>query len=152
VVQGVVQSQLQGSSASLDFERLSASVLATLFVDTDVSLSGDYYLYNQDPAAFFVPNQVLAGRSPLVPIAPLQYLLRPEVLHRFGAFSARLWVQAGEYARGTGYGTVGMGTKLQYRFSKALRLWVTASGQRDVDYTHQATFSGTVSAGVGYRW
>jgi hypothetical protein len=134
---------------SLDFERISGSVLATLFVDTDVSLSGDWYVYNEDPAQ---GRLALRGLGANLPIAPLQYLVRPEVLHRFGDFSAKVWVQAGEYVSGAGYGTTAIGARIQYRFSKAFRAWVTASGQRDVDTDNNASETGTISVGAGYRW
>lgn len=142
---------LQGA-VTLDFERISATLLATLFLDTDVALSGDFYVYNQDPAQIGYFGVASQGRGANLPIAPLQYLVQPEVLHRFGDFSARLWVQAGEYVTGTGYGTAGVGVKLQYRFTKAWRAWVTAAGQRDVDAGQNATRSGTISVGAGYRW
>jgi hypothetical protein len=142
---------LQGAVV-LDFERISASALATLFVDTDVALSGDVYVYNQDPAQVGFFGLASQGRGPNLPIAPLQYLVRPEVLHRFGDFTAKAWVQAGEYVSGTGYGTTGVGLKLQHRFTKAWRAWLTASGQRDVDAGQNVTRSGTISLGAGYRW
>jgi hypothetical protein len=140
------------NAVTLDFERISATALATLFVDTDVSLSADWYAYNQDPSQIGYFGLASQGRAPTLPIAPLRYLIRPEVLHRFGDFSAKAWLQAGEYVSGTGSGTAGVGLKLQYRFTKALRAWVTASGQRDVDAADNVTRSGTVSAGLGYRW
>src|SRR5205085_7319885 len=87
---------------TLDSERFSANVSATLFTDTDVTLSGDYYVYQQNPAQVGFFTLVAAGRGAGVPIAPLRYEVRPEVVHRFGDLSARLWVQAGEYVPGTG--------------------------------------------------
>jgi opacity protein-like surface antigen len=142
---------LQGA-VNLDFERISATVLATLFLDTDVALSGDWYFYNQDPAEIGYFGLASQGRGANLPIAPLQYLVRPEVLHRFGDFSAKAWVQAGEHVAGTGYGTAGIGVKLQYKFTKTFRTWVTASGQRDVDALQNVLLWGTVSMGAGYRW
>jgi hypothetical protein len=136
---------------NLEFERVSGTVLSTLFSDTDVSLSADWYVYNHDPAET-ASGAVLRNRGANLPIAPLQYLVRPEVLHRFGAFSVKAWAQAGEYVSGTGLGTSALGLKLQYRFSKAFRAWVTASGQRDVDATDRVTRSGTISVGAGYRF
>lgn len=135
-----------------DFERISASVTAILFRDTDLTLDASGFLYQQDPAGVSYFGLAAAGRAPEVPIAPLRYLVRPEVQHRFGDFSARVWVEAGEYVSGTGQGTTGIGTRLQYRFSKAWRAWVRLSGRRDVDEAGNATRSGTISAGVGYRW
>ena len=137
---------------TLDFERFSGGATARLFRDTDVSLLFDWYLYNQDPADVGFGSQAFLGRGAGLPIAPLQYLVRPEVLHRFGDFSAKLWGQAGEYASGTGQGTAGLGARLQYKFTKAFRAWLMASGQRDVDADGRVTRSGTISAGAGYRW
>lgn len=143
---------LRNTPVALDFERLSASATATLYAKTDVTLGADWYVYQHDPGDVSYYGLAAAGRGSELPIAPLRYLLRPEVLHRFGAFSARLWVEAGQFVAGTGQGTAGVGTKLQYRFSKAWRGWLRLSGHRDVDETGTATRSGTVSAGVGYRW
>ena len=124
---------LQATPVTLDSERLSANVTATLFTDTDVTLSGDYYLYEQDPTQVAFFTLVAAGRGAGVPIAPLRYEVRPEVVHRFGDLSARLWFEAGEYVTGTGQSTAGVGLKLQYKFTKTFRSWVILSGQRDVD-------------------
>jgi hypothetical protein len=143
---------LQATPVTLDSERLSANVSATLFTDTDVTLSGDYYVYQQNPSQVGFFTLVAAGRGAGVPIAPLRYEVRPEVAHRFGDLSARLWVQAGEYLPGTGQSTAGAGLKLQYKFTKAFRSWVTLSGQRDVDQSDQITRSGSVAAGAAYRW
>ena len=137
---------------TLDSERLSANVSATLFTDTDVTLSGDYYVYQQNPAQVGFFTLVAAARGAGVPIAPLRYEVRPEVVHRFGDLSARLWVQAGEYVPGTGQSTAGAGLKLQYKFTRAFRSWVTLSGQRDVDQSDQITRAGSVAAGAAYRW
>jgi len=142
---------VSGVPTPLDFERLSAGATATLYRDTDVSLFGDVYLYNQDPTGSFF-GLAAAGRGPGLPIAPLRFLLRPEVLHRFGDFSARLWLEGGEYVSGTGGTTAGVGLRLQYRFTKAWRAWLTLSGQRDVDAANNITRSGSLAAGAGYRW
>src|SRR5260370_727341 len=87
-----------------------------------------------------------------VSIAPLQYQIRPEILQRFGDFSAKLWVQAGRYAPGTGQSTAGAGIKLQYKFTKAFKLWVTGGGQRDVDEASNATNSASFGLGASYRF
>jgi hypothetical protein len=142
---------VSGVPTPLDFERLSAGATATLHRDTDVSLFGDFYVYNQDPTGTFF-GLAAAGRGPGLPIAPLRYLLRPDVLHRFGDFSARLWLEGGEYVSGTGGTTAGVGLKLQYRFTKAWRAWLTVSGQRDVDAGNNITRSGSLALGAGYRW
>src|SRR5258708_5424446 len=105
--------------APLDWERLSLSATAIISKDTDLTLSGDYYIYQQDPAQVAYFTFVVAGRSPSQPggngvsIAPLQYQIRPEILQRFGDFSAQLLVQAGRYAPRPGQSTAGAGLKLQ---------------------------------------
>ena len=142
---------LSGTQRTLDFERLSGGVTATLFRDTELSLIGDYYVYNQDPDVLDYRTATLAGGAGF-PIAPLQFLVRPEILHRFGDLSARLWFEAGSYVPGTGQSTTGLGLRLQYKLSKAFRAWVSGAGRRDVDDLGFAIQSVTVSAGVGYRW
>src|SRR5215813_1106431 len=92
-----VLNALKSTPATLNFERLSAGVTARLYRDTDLTLLGDYYIYNQDPSQVGYFGLAALGRDAGLPIAPLHYLIRPEVQHRFGDFSARLWVQAGEY-------------------------------------------------------
>jgi hypothetical protein len=142
----------------LDWERLSLSATAIISKDTDLTLSGDYYIYQQDPAQVAYFTFVVAGRSPSqaggngVSIAPLHYQIRPEILQRFGDFSAKLWVQAGKYEPGTGQSTAGAGIKLQYKFSKAFKMWVTGGGQRDVDESSNATNSGSFGLGASYRF
>src|SRR5205085_5424429 len=69
---------------TLDSERLSANVSATLFTDTDVTLSGDYYVYQQNPAQVGFFTLVAPGRGAGVPIAPLRY----EVGRRWSTASA----------------------------------------------------------------
>ena len=60
--------------------------------------------------------------------------------------------EAGEYFAGTGGNTAGIGTRFQYRFTKAFRAWLTLGGQRDVDSGGHVTRSGSVAAGAGFRW
>src|SRR5260370_15140360 len=131
----------------LDWERLSLSATAIVSKDTDLTLSGDYYIYQQDPAQVAYFTFVVAGRSPSqaggngVSIAPLHYQIRPEILQRFGDFSAKLWVQAGRDEPGTGQSTAGVGIKLPYKFSKAFKMWVTGGGRKGVHETSTGTNS-----------
>jgi hypothetical protein len=143
---------LRATPVQEDFQRLSASTTATLFQDTDLTLGGDYYVYQQDPGEVGYYGLAAAGRGPGMPIAPLRFVVRPEVLHRFGDFSARLWVQAGRYMPGTGQSTAAIGSKLQYKISAAWRVWLSVSGERDVDQTDAVTHSGMLALGSGYRW
>jgi len=141
-----------GTQRPLDVERFSGGATATILLDTDVSLFADYYVYNQDPGLLDYRVAALAFGAGM-PIAPLQYLIRPEVQHRFGSLSVRLWAEGGEYVSGTAQTTGGLGAKVQYRFNNnAFRAWLTGSVHRDVDDRGTATGWGTVSGGLGYRW
>lgn len=140
---------------TLDSQRLSAAVTATAWRDTDFTIGGDYYLYPQDPTQVGFFSVATSGRTTVlggngVPIAPLHWVLRPEVTHRFGNFSARIWVQGGRYAPGAGQTTAGSGLRLQYKFTRSFRMWTTASGQRDVDQTGSTVSSGGLTLGAGY--
>jgi hypothetical protein len=148
---------LEDLPSTLDSGRISLGATATISQDTDVSLGADYYAYVQDPTQVGFYSVVAVGRSSLsggngIPIAPLRWLVRPEVLHRFGAFSAKLWVQGGHYVESAGGTTAGGGLKLQYKFSKVFRMWLTASGQNDVDDLGNNSTSGVFSLGAGYRF
>jgi len=140
-----------GTEKPVNAERFSAGATATVFQNTGFSLLADVYVYNEYPGVLDTRLAMLSGGAGL-PIAPLQYVIRPEVLHRFGDLSAKLWFEAGEYVSGTGQDTEGLGIRVQYKFSKAFRAWFSASGRRDVDDRGVATDSGTISLGAGYRW
>jgi hypothetical protein len=152
-VQAAMNQTLRQQAQPLDSEKLSGAATATVATDTDLALGFDYYVYNQDPAAVGLPQIALrqiVGSG--MPMAPLQFMVRSEVTHRWGGFSARLTLQVGRYAPGTGQDTSGLGLKLQYKFSKAFRLWTTLNGQRDVDQDGQPSKSGSVAMGAGYRF
>jgi hypothetical protein len=118
-----------------------------------VGLSADYYAYFDDPANVGIFSLGSVGRFGAgAPIAPLRFLVRPEVTHRLGPWSLRLWVAAGEYVAKVGQGTASIGTKVQYRFTRAFRMWISATGQRDVGSTGEVSRSGWISLGAAYRF
>jgi hypothetical protein len=144
---------IDGLSDELRSARFSLSAIATVATDTDLGLSGDYYAYFDDPANVGIFSIATIGRFGAgAPIAPLRFLVRPEVTRRIGPLSLRLWVQAGEYVAGVGQGTAGIGAKVQYRFTHALRMWITATGQRDVGAAGDISRSGWLSLGAAYRF
>lgn len=148
---------LTDTPSTLNSQRLSAAVTATAWRNTDLTLGGDYYLYSEDPTQVGYFSVATSGRTAVlggtgVPIAPLHWVLRPEVTHRFGDFSARLWFLGGRYAPGAGQGTAGSGLRLQYKFTRSFRMWATASGQRDTDQAGNAVNSGAFALGAGYRF
>ena len=142
---------------SLTQARLNAAFTETLFLDTDLTVSGDYYVYSDDPTKLGFFSVATAGRTNVlggggVPIAPLQWALRPEIAHRFGsAFSARLWAQVGQYVEGGGQGTISLGLKLQYKFTRSFRMWLTLSGQRDIDIDGVESKTGMVGLGLALK-
>src|SRR5205085_7856287 len=97
----------------LDSQKLSLSATAIVLVDTDLTLSGDFYHYEQDPNSLPFPSLTQIGMG--LPIAPLEWLARGEVAHRFGDAQVKLYVQGGRYEPGTGDTTRALGVKLQYR-------------------------------------
>jgi hypothetical protein len=131
---GLVAALRPQTGITLDSQKFSLAGTVTLSKDTDLTLSGDYYHYQQDPTevGYFSVAAVGGHFGSGVPIAPLQFMIRPEAAHRFGAFSVKLWVQLGKYVEGGGDSTKGIGLKLQYKFTKAFRTWVTISGQSDI--------------------
>lgn len=144
-------------SANLDSAKLSLAATATAWRDTDFTLGADFYGYSEDPTQVGFFSLSYTGRGSIgggsgIPIAPLRTMIRPEVLHRFGDFSLKLWVQAGQYVESTGQSTTGGGVKAVYKFSKTFRMWLTLSGQQDVDDTGVASKSGAVALGAGYRF
>jgi len=144
---------IDGFSGVLRSARLSAGALATVLSDTDVGVNLDYYAYLDDPADAGVFTIATAGRFGAgAPIAPLRFLLRPEVTHRFGAFSVKGWAQVGRYVAEAGQGTAALGAKAQYRFSRSFRMWVSASGQRDEDPSGAVSRTGVLALGAGYRF
>lgn len=137
----------------LDSQQVSASATAIVRRDTDLTLSADYYNYVEDATQAAFASLIFNGRGGAgVPVAPLHYVIRPEVTHRFGDLSAKLWVQGGEYVPNAGGTTAGAGLRLQYKFTRTYRMWISASGQRDEDEHGNETRSGALALGAGYRF
>src|SRR6266849_4528931 len=144
---------IDGLSGVLRYARVSAGALATVRRDTDVGVSLDYYGYADDPANVGLYTTATTGRfGTSAPIAPLRYLVRPSLTHRFGAFSLKAWGQAGRYVSEAGQGTAALGAKAQYRFSRFFRMWISATGQRDEDPSGAISRTGILTLGAGYRF
>jgi hypothetical protein len=104
--------------AILDSARLSLSGTLTFWQDTDLTISGDYYGYVQDPIEVGYFSVGATGRTQIaggsgVPMAPLRYLVQPELTQRLGDFSVRLWARAGRYVTGAAQTTRRVGAKLK---------------------------------------
>lgn len=132
---------------------LRLGVTETIREDTDVGIGASYFLYDRDPTEVGFYGLVAAGRGPGfasgMPLAPLRWSVRPEVAHRFGDFGVRLWLEHGLYVDDEGTSNA-LGVKLQYRFAKSFRMWVTASLRRDTDALgNESTFD---QAMLGAAW
>jgi hypothetical protein len=134
---------LQAASYGLDSEKVSVGGSITAYSDTDLSVTFDYF------SVASAGRTVVSGGGGIA-IAPLRYVVRPEIAQRFGDFSARVWGTTGQYVDQTGRATRSIGTKLQYKFTKAFRLWGTASFQRDFDGSGTPTNSANYGLGAGY--
>jgi hypothetical protein len=144
---------IDGISGVLRYARLSATALAIIARDTDAGVSLDYYGYLDDPASVGLFSTAAVGRFGAgAPIAPLRWLVRPEVAHRFGSFSLKGWAQVGQYVPEAGQGTAALGAKAQYKFSRSFRMWVSAAGQRDEDVSGAVSRTGILSFGGAYRF
>jgi hypothetical protein len=146
---------LRQAPATLNWAKLSVGGLVTAYHDTDFSLGVDYYAYAQDPTSvgfFSVGSRNTVSGGGGIPIAPLRFVVRPEVAHRWGDFSAKLWVTDGQYVDQTGQATRSIGGRIQYKFTKKFRMWLSASGQRDTDAGGNSTASGAYLLGASLRF
>lgn len=133
---------------------LRAGVIETLWRDTDLGLSGAWYLYDRDPTEVGYFGLAAAGRggSPgAIPIAPLLWSVRPSATRRLGAWTLRLELQHGVYASDEGRFDA-LAARVQVRFTRAFRMWVAAGGQRDVDYAGAVTSVRSASLGALLQW
>lgn len=126
---------VDGVSSPLWQGRFAAAYTATLFLDTDVGVEAAAYAWDADPSSvgYFAP--VIAGRQDFgvgVPVSPLLFSLRPQVVHRFKRVTLRFNYQLGVFTSGLGAMHALTG-KLTWKVAGGLRLSLTVVGQVDVD-------------------
>jgi hypothetical protein len=143
---------LKGQPAQLGQGLVGIGLTETIYQDTDVSLSGTYDFYSQDPSTVGYFTLATAGRRTAsmgegVQIAPLRWSVRPDVNHRWGALSTELWFEHGKYVGDEGRSEL-VGVKLTYRFNKTYKAWITGTGQKDLDSSGHFNNSGTIGAGL----
>ncbi|MHB8874422.1 MAG: hypothetical protein ACYC8T_12105 [Myxococcaceae bacterium] len=150
-----IESVLQGRLAKINQARLGLNVSQTIRDDTDFTLGGGYYLYDRDPLEVGYFSVASVGRTfsmgEGVPIAPVRFTLRTGATHRFfhNTLSLGLWASYARYVEDEGFGA-SLGTRVQVRFSRSLKAWVSLTGNDDVDWRGAHSRSGSVSAGL--RW
>lgn len=125
---------LRARATPLEQVSLRAGVVETIHRDTDLGLHWTAFLYDRDPTEVGFYGLTAAGRGPGfgsgLPLAPLRWSLRPEVAHRFGDLTARLWVEHGLYVDDEGVSDL-VGLKLQVRLSPGFKAWIAGTWQRD---------------------
>lgn len=146
---------IQAQPASLSQLRFGLSFTETLFSDTDLSLTASGYLYDRDPTQVGYFSLLTVGRTVAVgngfPLAPLQYSVRPGIMHRFGNFWLDGSYQFGRYVDDEGV-THAVTIRAQYRFSKAFRLWARLSVQLDVNADNQPSRANSIAAGARFTF
>ncbi len=150
-----LKAALKERAYTLDSAQLSAGAMATLFEDTDLGVTLDRWLYAQDPTEvgyFSLTGQKGFSGGGGVPIAPMKSDVRLDLTHRFGALSVKVNGSLGGYVDGTGGGTYGGGVRVQYKFSKAFRLWLSLAAHHDVDDAGADSVSRSGALGAGLRF
>jgi hypothetical protein len=124
------------SASSLLQWRASLGVTEQLWRDTEVGLTGTYYLYSEDPANRGYDGPSIWGREGVsegVPLEPLRWAIRPSVRQRFGPVKVGAYFHYGRYVDDGGYMIVAA-LKGALKVSDAFRLWVQVGLQRDNAY------------------
>ncbi len=150
---------LAAQSTTLDQLVIDGALTEQLYKNTDVGLDGAYYLYDKDPTTSGYSTTVGLGRSTIgsgvIGIAPFQYAIAPSVIHRWGPLMALTSLSYGKYADELGY-NVTPSLRLQYKFKldddRRLKVWIKASGSRDVDQLGAVSKSGSLATGLQYTW
>jgi hypothetical protein len=150
---------LAAQSTTLDQLVIDGTLTEQLYKNTDVGLDGAYYLYDKDPATAGYSTTVGLGRSTIgggvIGIAPFQYTAAPSVIHRWGPLMALTSFSYGKYVDELGYNLT-PSLRLQYKFKldddRRLKVWIKASGSRDVDQMGAASKSGSLATGLQYTW
>jgi len=146
-----VLSVLKNQPSTLNQLRLSVSFTGTIFQDTDIGILASLYGYDGDPTEVGYFSVLAVGRSVSlgngIPLAPLQFSLRPSVTHRFGRLSLDGSYQFGRYVDDEG-AFHALSLRAQYRFNKTWRAWLRFSGQVDLDADGKPLRSSAVSVGV----
>lgn len=113
--------------------RASLGVTETILLNTDVGLVGTYYLYNRDPTQSGYYGASVFGRGVVsdgIPLEPMRWSVRPTVLERFGAFHVIASFQYAGDVDSSGHSVL-FGLKLQYKFSRVVKAWVSAYHQAE---------------------
>lgn len=136
--------------------KVTLGLTEILFDNTTVGLRLSYYAFDDDPTS--AGTHISRLGEPVgagIPAAPMDYDIRPSVSHRFGKMlAASLSFSRGKYSGDIG-STIVLTGKLTVKPVKALRTWVSVSGQRDLPPSGsktEASGSNYVSLGASYSF
>ena len=149
-----LRNTLDRDSSSLWQLRASLDFTETVFRSTDFDLLGTYYLYTADPSQVGYYTAGSFSRTTVgdgIPTQPLRFAVRPGVLHRFGSLGVGVSFQHGQYVDGLGHSEIG-GLRVEYRFTKAFKAWITGNLENDVNGNNQSTHTGWVGIGARLRF
>jgi hypothetical protein len=153
-----LNSTLAAQATTLNQVALGASISEQLFGDTDVGVDGAYYLYDNDPTTIGYYSSLAAARttsSTGIGIAPMQYMVSPSLIHRFGPLMVMTSASYGKYVGTDGYDTSAT-VRVQYKLNlggdRRLKLWTKATGSRDHDAANALSKSGSLALGVQFAW
>lgn len=130
------QSVLIGTPSSLLQYRASVGVTEQLWRDTEIGLTGTYYLYSEDPIDTGYDGPSIWGRGGVsegVPLEPLRWAIRPSVRQKLGPWKVGAYVHYGRYVGDEGYTAV-VALKVQLKASDLFRLWMQLGYQHDGAY------------------
>lgn len=143
---------VRGLATPLWQGRIGAGYAATLHEDTDLGLTGHFYLYDVSPTVGYF-SLVSVGREvgTGVPVLPLQFSLQPHVAHRLGPVTLKLTYQFGLYAELLG-ALHALKLRASWKVTKNWRLSLTVGAQLDVAAGLVDNQGGQVLAAVLYVW
>jgi hypothetical protein len=145
------------NSSDLTQGRVTVNADTTIFVDNDLGLTGSYYFYDKDPSsvgfyAIAASGRVNAQLGQGMAIAPYLWTLRPDLAHRFfHRLRVDVFYQYGQYWPGEGY-SQSVGGKVEFKFNRSWKAWLSGYLERDVDGSGNPTVSGTLSLGARYKF
>ena len=151
-----LQAILGGATTTIVQGRLGLTVGETLLRDTDVSLTGAYFVYSQDPLTAGYYGLSTLGRSSTrfgggLPLAPVRWSVELDGAHRFGAFELSISMQYARYVSDQGHNAVA-GLQGKYAFSSHFALWLRANVQRDFEGADASATTASASLGASYSF
>ena len=159
---------LKQQPADLDSLALNLGFSEQLFQDTDVSVGGTYYLYNEDPTQVGYFNVAARGRLQSgvsdatrataatsfgegVPVEPFLWTVNVGLAHSFGSFRLAASCTYGQYYDDTG-NEIAFGLRASYKFTKHWKVTATAGLSDDTETGSPSLLSPNGTLAVKYTF